>query len=75
MLNFIFYRVQESTQLNVMNLEIDDYLKTIENLNEKLVNKEKEHELLIENMKTVNTKCNTLENEIGKFDLYTLCSI
>lgn len=34
---------KESNQMNLMNLEIDDYLKTIENLNEKLKKKEAEY--------------------------------
>lgn len=58
--------------MNVMNLEMDDYLKTVENLNDKLQKKQAQCEELEQAAQTFTEKHNTLENEIGNSTLLSL---
>lgn len=55
--------------MNVMNLEIDDYLKTVESLNEKLKAKDAECSQLKNNEASAMEKLKTSTDEIGMFSL------
>ena len=52
--------------MNVMNLEIDDYLKTIESLNDKLKAKDVECSQLKNDEASAKEKLKTSTDEIGK---------
>lgn len=52
--------------MNVMNLEIDDYLKAIESLNEKLQCKQTECQQIEDKAKTLQDQQNILHSEIGE---------
>ena len=59
--------------MSMMNLEINDYLKTIESLNDKL-NASKEQSSFLENEKEENNKkIKALESEISEW-LFFSCS-
>ena len=59
--------------MSMMNLEINDYLKTIESLNDKL-NVSKEQSSQLENEKEeYNKKIKTLESEISEW-IFLSCS-
>ena len=57
--------------MSMMNLEINDYLKTIESLNDKL-NASKEQSSLLENEKEeCNKKIKALESEISEWIFFS----
>lgn len=59
--------------MSMMNLEINDYLKTVESLNDKL-NVSKEQSSQLENEKEeYNKKIKTLESEISEW-IFLSCS-
>ena len=63
--------LKESNQMNVMNLEIDDYLKTIESLNDKLQAKVAECLQLKNDEESTKEKLKTSAEESGmSFNVY-----